>query len=60
MQLKLRDARHAIRIDSELDGFAAVVRAAALEAARRGVELDYATRANLGVLGIGLATGEDV
>ena len=54
MQLKLRDARHTIRIDSELEGFSGVVRACALEAARRGADLDYATRANLGVLGIEL------
>ncbi len=58
MQLKLRDARHTIRIDSELEGFAGVVRAAALEAARRGADLDCATRANLGVLGIELAGAE--
>ncbi len=58
MQLKLRDARHTIRIDSELEGFAGVVRAAALEAARRGAELDYATRANLAVLGIEVAAAE--
>ena len=58
MQLKLRDARHTISIDSELEGFVAVVRAAAHEAARRGAELDHATRANLGVLGIDLAAAE--
>jgi len=52
MQLRLRDARHTIRIGSELDGFAALVRAAALAAARSGAELDAATRANLGALGI--------
>jgi hypothetical protein len=52
MQLRLRDARHTIRIDSELEGFAVLARAAALEAARRGVDPDLATRANLGVLGI--------
>ena len=58
MQLKLRGARHTIRIDSELEGFAGVVRAAALEAERRGAELDHTTRANLGVLGIELAAAE--
>ena len=58
MQLKLRDARHTIRIDSELEGFAVVVRAAALGAARRGFDLDHATRANLAVLGIELAAAE--
>ena len=58
MQLKLRDARHTIRIDSELEGFAVVVRAAALGAARRGIDLDHATRANLAVLGIETAAME--
>ena len=58
MQLKLRGARHTIRIDSALEGFVRVVRAAAHEAARRGAELDHATRANLGVLGIDLAAAE--
>ena len=52
MQLRLRDAQHTIRIDSELDGFVGLVRVAALEARRRGADLDHATRANLGVLGI--------
>ena len=54
MQLRLRDARHTIRIDSELEGFERLARAAALEAARRGADLDYATRANLAVLGVEL------
>ena len=52
MQLKLRDARHTIRIDSELAGFADLVRAAALQARRSGADLDAATRANLSVLGV--------
>jgi len=54
MQLRLRDARHTIRIDSELEGFERVARAAALEAARRGADLDHASRANLAVLGVEL------
>ena len=58
MQLRLRDARHTIRIDSELEGFVGLVRAAALEAGRRGADLDYATRANLDALGIELAATE--
>lgn len=58
MQLRLRDARHTIRIDSELEGFAGLVRVAALEALRRGADLDYSTRANLGVLGIESAATE--
>jgi hypothetical protein len=52
MQLRLRDARRTIRIDSELEGFVELVRAAVLEARRRGADLDEATRANLGVLGL--------
>jgi len=52
MQLRLRDARRTIRIDSELEGFVELVRAAVLEARHRGVDLDEATRANLGVLGL--------
>ena len=52
MQLRLRDAQRTIRIDSELDGFVELVRAVALEARRRGADLDAATRANLDALGI--------
>ena len=59
MQVRLRDARHTIRIDSALEGFAGLVRVAALEARRRGIDLDVATRTNLGVLGIELAATED-
>jgi hypothetical protein len=58
MQLRLRDAQHTIRFDSELDGFVGLVRVAVLEARRRGADLDHATRANLGVLGIELAVTE--
>lgn len=59
MQLKLRAARHTIRIDSELEGFADLVRAVARESRRRDIELDYATRSNLRVLGIEPAAAED-
>jgi len=52
MQLRLRDARRTIHIDAELDGFVELVRAVALEARRRGADLDGVTRANLGMLGI--------
>jgi hypothetical protein len=52
MQLRLRDARRTIRIDSELEGFVELVRAAVLEARRLGAELDEATRGNLGMLGL--------
>ena len=47
MQLKLRGAGQTIRIDSELDGFAALARAAAQAAAARGLALDAATLGNL-------------
>jgi len=52
MQLRLRSAQRTIRIDSEVDGFADIARAAAAEARRRGVDIDEATRANLRALGI--------
>jgi hypothetical protein len=58
MQLRLGDARHTIRVDSELEGFASLARLAALQAGRRGIDLDLATRANLGVLGIEAAATE--
>jgi len=50
MQLKLRGAGRTIRIDSELDGFAALARAAAQSAAARGLALDPATLSNLEAL----------
>ena len=52
MHLRLRDAQRTIRIDSEVDGFADIARAAAEEARRRGADVDPATRANLRMLGI--------
>ena len=52
MQLRLRSAQRTIRIDSEVDGFADIARAAAAEAGRRGADVDEATRANLRALGI--------
>ena len=50
MQLRLRDARRTIRVDSGLAGFAELALAAAREARRRGLELDEPTRSNLGLL----------
>lgn len=50
MQLRLGDARHTIRIDSEVDGFAELVGAAARAAARRALALDAVTAENLKVL----------
>lgn len=52
MQLRLRDARRTIRIDSELDGFIDLVRVAVLEARHRGLDMDGPTRANLEMLGL--------
>ena len=51
MQLRLRDARHTIRIDSELEGFVGLVRAVSAEALRRGLSLDEETHSNLRALG---------
>jgi len=50
MQLRLGDARHTIRIDSDLEGFAELVGAAARVAARHDLALDPTTAANLKVL----------
>jgi hypothetical protein len=50
MQLKLRGARSALRVDSELEGFVELVRAAAGEARRRGHELDPDSLDNLKAL----------
>jgi hypothetical protein len=52
MQLRLRDARRTIRMDSELDGFVDLVRVAVREARRRGIDMDEPTRANLNALGL--------
>jgi hypothetical protein len=52
MQLRLRDARRTIRMDSELDGFIDLVRVAVREARRRGIDMDEPTRANLEALGL--------
>jgi hypothetical protein len=46
----LRDPQRTIRVDSELEGFAALARAAAREAVRRGLAFDAATAANLEAL----------
>jgi len=50
MQLKLADAQHTIRIDSDLEGFAQVVERAAREAARRELALEPSTVSNLQAL----------
>jgi hypothetical protein len=51
MQLKLRGAGRAMRIDSELEHFADLVRAAAGEARRHGHQLDQDSLDNLKALG---------
>ena len=50
MQLRLGDARHTIRIDSDLECFAELAGAAARAAARHDFALDATTAANLKVL----------
>jgi hypothetical protein len=51
MQLRLRDARRTIRLDSDLEGFDELVRAAAEQASRRGLALDASSLGNLQALG---------
>lgn len=50
MQLRLGDAQRTIRIDSDVEGFAEMVGAAAHAAKRRDLALDAATLANLEAL----------
>ena len=52
MQLTLGFGRGSLRIDSQIEGFEAIVRRAAHAAARRGIDLDRTTRENLRALGI--------
>lgn len=52
MQLSLRSPGTTLRLDSRIEGFEKVVRAAAEAAARRQLALDSATLANLEALGI--------
>ena len=56
MQLRLRDGRRRLRLDSNLDGFASIAARAADEARARGVGLDPNTSANLAALGGQTAT----
>lgn len=53
MQLRLRDAQHTIRIDSDLEGFAGLVAQSARAAAARDLALDADTVSNLEALGGG-------
>ena len=57
MQMKLKGEDTTLRFDSTLIGFADLVRRAAAEAAKRGVDLPPATQANLAALG--RTTGRD-
>ncbi len=50
MQLRLRGPRRAIRVDSDIEGFAELARAARAQALARGLELDAATLANFEAL----------
>jgi len=50
MQLKLADAQHTIRIDSDLEGFAQLAERAAREAARLELALEPGTVSNLQAL----------
>lgn len=52
LQLELRAGRSALRFDSRIDGFAALVERAAQAAQSRGLGLDAATAANLQAFGI--------
>ncbi len=51
MQLKLADAQHTIRIESDLEGFPQIVQRAASEAARLELALEPGTVSNLQSLG---------
>lgn len=52
MQITLRSEGVVVRLDSTLDGFAAIVRRAAAAAAENGVTLSAATRENLRGFGV--------
>jgi hypothetical protein len=53
LQLELRAGRSALRLDSRIDGFAALVERASRAAEARGLPLDRATAANLRALAVG-------
>ena len=57
-QLDIKGRRSTMRIDSTLDGFAAIAERAVREARARGVELSPTTIENLDPLGIEPADGE--
>jgi len=52
MQLTAKGAGVAVRVDSALEEFPAIARAAAAAARANGVEISEATRVNLAHLGI--------
>ena len=55
MQLELRAGWKAIRVDSRIEGFAALVERSARAAEARGLDLSEATRANVAALGVDLS-----
>lgn len=59
IELVVRGPRRSIRIDSRLEGFAAIAERAAREALTRGRALDERTRTHLAVLGIGIDAPRD-
>jgi hypothetical protein len=60
LQFELRAGRSALRLDSRIDGFAALVERAAQAAEARGLPLDAATAANLRALGINVPAAQPV
>jgi hypothetical protein len=58
MQLHLRSGPSQLRVDSRIEGFAELVKAAAKAAELRGLELDPATSANLEALGVKFRVAE--
>lgn len=55
MQLKLADGRVTLRLESTLEGFAAVIERVAREATARGIELAPGTRNNMRALGVAIS-----
>ena len=58
MQLTLACGRRRLRIDSQIEGFEAILRRVARAAAERGIALDRTTVENLRALGIGAGVSE--
>lgn len=58
MQLELRSGASTLRLDSRIEGFAALVEASARAAERRGLSLSPATLANVQAVGVELRPAE--